>query len=400
MPLPIRDWRDYPDTSTPLNAAALEDLETRLSQYSEAVAQSINVRSTTTATTLTSTDQVLLADATGLPAPLGLAGTPQAGGTFPAGTYAWTVTAINGSGVESVAPVAIGKDLTLNQGVELTWTAVPGATGYRIYRSPFAWSNAGTLSWARVTQVGNVTSYTDTGTATTAATPPTTNGAAFAVTLPTAVDYTGRYTIRATGRTTNLVTLTPQAGQTIDGDTTFPIGVAVPGGYHAVTLASDGANWRVIDGVHNITRTDQAENVYAVSCNSVDVGQALVVVPCPPLIPLVSRMTFNVSFSVTAGAGTSKLLASINKCNSDGSYPAGNVSNIAFWEFKDFAIAELKVFSAHWSYDPRAGDTDLGNGTGNYLGLHLASYDGISNAFNGAIQVTSGTLPSKYWPNP
>lgn len=33
-----KDWKDSPDTSTPLSAAALEDMETRLSAYTDTVA--------------------------------------------------------------------------------------------------------------------------------------------------------------------------------------------------------------------------------------------------------------------------------------------------------------------------------------------------------------------------
>lgn len=36
MPFTPKDWKDYPDTTTPINAAALEDLETRLSNYTDA----------------------------------------------------------------------------------------------------------------------------------------------------------------------------------------------------------------------------------------------------------------------------------------------------------------------------------------------------------------------------
>lgn len=36
MPFVPKDWRDYPETSTPITAAALEDVETRLSAYTDA----------------------------------------------------------------------------------------------------------------------------------------------------------------------------------------------------------------------------------------------------------------------------------------------------------------------------------------------------------------------------
>lgn len=36
MPYIVKDWKDYPNSTTPLNAAALEDLELRLSNYADA----------------------------------------------------------------------------------------------------------------------------------------------------------------------------------------------------------------------------------------------------------------------------------------------------------------------------------------------------------------------------
>lgn len=38
MSFQTKNWRDYPNTSTPLDADALEDLETRLSGYTDTVA--------------------------------------------------------------------------------------------------------------------------------------------------------------------------------------------------------------------------------------------------------------------------------------------------------------------------------------------------------------------------
>ena len=35
MPFTPKDWRDHPDVTTPLSAAAMEDLETRLSGYTD-----------------------------------------------------------------------------------------------------------------------------------------------------------------------------------------------------------------------------------------------------------------------------------------------------------------------------------------------------------------------------
>jgi hypothetical protein len=64
--------------------------------------------------------------------------------------------------------------------------------------------------------------------------------AALTATLPTAVGNTNRYTVKRTG--TGTVTIDTTSSQTIDGATTFAIGVQ----YQSVDLISDGANWSVI----------------------------------------------------------------------------------------------------------------------------------------------------------
>jgi hypothetical protein len=57
-----------------------------------------------------------------------------AGGTLAAGTYFYTVTATNASG-ESIAGPQVSATTTGATGsVALAWPAVPGATGYRVYR--------------------------------------------------------------------------------------------------------------------------------------------------------------------------------------------------------------------------------------------------------------------------
>ena len=35
MPFTVKDWKDDPDHSTPITAAALEDMETRLAAYTD-----------------------------------------------------------------------------------------------------------------------------------------------------------------------------------------------------------------------------------------------------------------------------------------------------------------------------------------------------------------------------
>lgn len=120
-------------------------------------------------------NQLLQVDATGAVEPLVTVvpgaptislGTAASGGTFAAGSYFWKLTTVI-NGVESAASNEITATLTANQQQPITWTAVSGATGYRLYR--------GTATGAEnvlVAALGTVTTYTDTGTAGTAGTPP------------------------------------------------------------------------------------------------------------------------------------------------------------------------------------------------------------------------------------
>jgi hypothetical protein len=104
---------------------------------------------------------------TTLPA-LTLGATNASGGTFAAGTYFWTVTATNRSG-ETIGSNQVTATLVLNGTQVLNWTAVTGATGYRIYRGP------GSLMNTWVASVGAVLTYTDTGTSVYGSCPPAVN---------------------------------------------------------------------------------------------------------------------------------------------------------------------------------------------------------------------------------
>jgi hypothetical protein len=71
--------------------------------------------------------------------------------------------------------------------------------------------------------------------------------AAFTVTLPTAVGFSGRYTIDAISTGNNIVTLATTSSQTIDGSSTTTLGTQASGAYwSSVDLISDGSNWRSI----------------------------------------------------------------------------------------------------------------------------------------------------------
>jgi hypothetical protein len=109
-----------------------------------------------------------------LPAPSGLRVVgSSSGGTFAKGTYSWQVTATNANG-ETVASNQVSATLTgPTSSAALSWTQVPGATGYHVYRT-----SAGSKS-ARLATItsGSTVTYTDTGSPGTPATPPPVNTA-------------------------------------------------------------------------------------------------------------------------------------------------------------------------------------------------------------------------------
>jgi hypothetical protein len=81
----------------------------------------------------------------------------------------WVVTAINANGETTVSnQFAQYTDPLANK--TLTWNAVPGATGYKVYRG----LSSGAYTTLAAT-LGAVTTYVDSGAAGTAASPPTTN---------------------------------------------------------------------------------------------------------------------------------------------------------------------------------------------------------------------------------
>lgn len=108
-----------------------------------------------------------------LAAPVLTAGTTNAaGGTFAAGDYFWKVTAVTGYG-ETTGSNEVTATLVLNGSKDLSWSAVTGAELYKLYR--------GTVTNAQdvlVATFGSATlTYTDTGTAGTAATVPSSSTA-------------------------------------------------------------------------------------------------------------------------------------------------------------------------------------------------------------------------------
>lgn len=99
-------------------------------------------------------------------------GAASGGGTFAAGTYYWTITAINSRG-ETIASNEVTATLSLNQQQALSWVAISGATGYKVYRGTVTGQES-----VLVATLGSVTTYADTGIAGTAGTAPGQNTAA------------------------------------------------------------------------------------------------------------------------------------------------------------------------------------------------------------------------------
>jgi hypothetical protein len=70
------------------------------------------------------------------------------------------------------------------------------------------------------------------------------NGAAFTITLPTAVGNTGKiYAVKKIDSTFNAVTLDGNASETIEGSTTTTLNTQ----NECLTIISDGANWRILE---------------------------------------------------------------------------------------------------------------------------------------------------------
>ena len=134
------------------------------------MAQYISIRA------LNRSSRVRVPSVTSLAAPTGQAATPVGtGGTFAAGTYYYKIVATNGSG-HSVPSGEVNATVVLNGSVNLSWTAVTGATGYQIWRG----TSAGAEDHF---QTSSTNSFTDTGVAGTVGTIPTTDTGVNTVTV-------------------------------------------------------------------------------------------------------------------------------------------------------------------------------------------------------------------------
>jgi len=87
-----------------------------------------------------------------------IAGTATAGGALTAGAYKYYVTATNAVGESTVSNEVTVTTSAGNLTAHITWVAVPGATGYKIYRTAAAGASNSELLRATV---GNVLLYDD-----------------------------------------------------------------------------------------------------------------------------------------------------------------------------------------------------------------------------------------------
>jgi len=84
--------------------------------------------------------------------------TPSAGGALTAGAYKYVITAINANGETTQSNELTGTTAAGNLTNTLVWVAVPGATGYNIYRTA---AGGGTGTELKLATVGAVTTYND-----------------------------------------------------------------------------------------------------------------------------------------------------------------------------------------------------------------------------------------------
>jgi hypothetical protein len=95
--------------------------------------------------------------------------TATTGGTLAAGTYSYRVSALDGHGGETLASDATTQTTTGSTStVTVNWGAVTGATGYKVYGRTVAGEQL-------LVTLGNVTTWTDDGSATPSGALPTAN---------------------------------------------------------------------------------------------------------------------------------------------------------------------------------------------------------------------------------
>lgn len=180
----------------------------------------------------------------GIAKPSGLSVTASTtGGTLTAGPYFWVVTAITAAGETPVSNEVTATLTGSTSSVVLKWTLPTGATGVKVYR--------GTATGAENTLVatlGAVSTYTDTGAAGSAATPPVS-------------DSTG-----ASETVTHMAFYDTQSGATISAPDDLSVTASTTGGtftagtYHWVITATNFAGETIASNEVNATLTGQTSS--------------------------------------------------------------------------------------------------------------------------------------------
>jgi hypothetical protein len=105
---------------------------------------------------------------TGGSPPASPAAAVAAGGTLAVGTYYYVVTAIVGGSETTQSAQVTATTTTGNQTVNVTWTAVAGASGYKVYRS----TTSGSYVSPALAGSPAASPFSDTGVALSAGAPP------------------------------------------------------------------------------------------------------------------------------------------------------------------------------------------------------------------------------------
>ncbi|HQU41153.1 MAG TPA: hypothetical protein PK867_00015 [Pirellulales bacterium] len=183
---------------------------------------------------------------TGIGQPVSDPASSQPGGVLGT-TYYYTVTALNANGETLQSNELSAYVSGTNHSAQITWTAVPGAIGYNIYR--------GTVTGGENTLVANITSgsittFDDEG-PTTSATPPATNGSTLAT--PSAVTATAVTNVASTLPADTyyyVVTATDAEGESLASTDASPAftPVTLPAGATAGSATGQGilVSWTAI----------------------------------------------------------------------------------------------------------------------------------------------------------
>ena len=210
-----------------------------------------------------------------------------AGGTLPAATYFYKVTALDGIGGETSASNEASVAVAINHKINLTWNIVPNAISYNVYRATSSGAEGllvGTGLPVTQPTSGVTVSFTDTGSATVSSSPlvvatiqATGNGSHFTIVLASAFQVTvgtvGIYVAGSDATFNATYTIVSQGSST----TLFAVGP-----FHALTGPATGGTLTISQGVP-IADSTQQTGLYAMpaSANGISYSNANLVALFP-----------------------------------------------------------------------------------------------------------------------